>query len=420
MTTGLRPIERAFHGVRVLFIHQNFPGQFVHLAPALQAAGAEVKALGIGGRGIAGIDMRRYTVTERPLLPNHDLGADIEVKLRRASACTQAMQALKAEGFMPSLIVAHPGWGESLFCKDVWPDAKLVAYGEFYYQASGADHGFDPEFDTDGLETLMRLRMRNTALLHAYTAADAILCPTNWQKSVIPQHLQHKVTTIFDGIDTNKLAPDPAARVRLGRGNLLLRPGDPVITFINRNMEPYRGFHVFMRMLPELLTRNPQARVVIVGDDGVSYGARPKGHRTWRAALLHELSGRLPMDRIHFVGRVAYADYVRLLQVSACHVYMTYPFVLSWSCLEAMSVGCLVAASRTTPVLDAIDDGVHGRLVDFFDQPGWVETISDLLKHQQALQPLRQAAQERARREFDLHAVCLPRQLSWLAELTCR
>jgi glycosyltransferase involved in cell wall biosynthesis len=407
----------SFQGVRVLFVHQNFPGQFVHLAPALQAAGAEVRALGIGGRGVAGIDMRRYTVTDKPLLPQNDLGADIEVKLRRASACAQAMLVMQAQGFQPDLVVAHPGWGESLFCKDIWPDAVVVAYGEFYYQAHGADHGFDPEFGSATTRSQMQLRLRNTALLHAYTAADAILCPTNWQKSVLPKELQHKATTIFDGIDTARLAPDAKAVVRLGREGLVLRPGDPVITLINRNMEPYRGFHVFMRMLPELLARNPSAHVVIVGEDGVSYGARPPNHRTWREAMLHEVGARLPMDRLHFVGRVAYADYVRLLQVSACHVYLTYPFVLSWSCLEAMSVGCLVAASRTAPVLDAIEDGVHGRLVDFFDQAGWVHAISQALLQPEIHVAMRQAARARAQQQFDLKTVCLPQQMQWLASL---
>lgn len=408
---------KGLQGLQVLFIHQNFPGQFVHLAPALQTAGAEVKALAIGGRGIKGVDTRRYAVKTKPILPSHDLGADIEVKLRRASACAEAMQALKAEGFQPNIVIAHPGWGESLFCKDIWPHAQLIAYGEFYYQAEGADYGFDPEFSHESVAARMRLRMRNTALLHAYSAADAILCPTLWQKSVLPQELQNKTTTIFDGIDTKLLAPNANATIRLGRSGQIFKVGDPVISFVNRNLEPYRGFHVFMRMLPALLERQPKAHVVIVGEDGVSYGSQPQGQSTWRAALLQEVGAQLPMDRIHFVGRVAYADYLKLLQVSACHVYMTYPFVLSWSCIEALSTGCMVVASRTPPVLDAIDDRKNGRLVDFFDQPGWCDAIAQVLDHGDEVGSLRQAARDRAGQQFDLHTVCLPQQMRWIASL---
>jgi glycosyltransferase involved in cell wall biosynthesis len=409
--------HHSMQGLQVLFIHQNFPGQFVHLAPALQAAGANVKALAIGGRGLKGVDTRRYAVNTKPILSRNDLGADIEVKLHRASACAQAMQALKAEGFHPTLIVAHPGWGESLFCKDIWPNAYLIAYGEFYYQAEGADHGFDSEFSHESALARMQLRVRNTALLHAYTAADAILCPTLWQKSVLPKELQSKVTTIFDGIDTKLLTPNPSATIRLGRDGHIFKSGDPVISFVNRNLEPYRGFHVFMRMLPKLLERQPRAHVVMVGEDGVSYGSRPKNHSTWRAALLQEVGSHLPMDRIHFVGRVAYADYIKLLQVSACHVYMTYPFVLSWSCIEALSTGCMVVASRTQPVLDAIEDGKNGRLVDFFDRTGWCDAIEKVLENSDDVKSIRQAARERACQQFDLHTVCLPQQMQWISSL---
>jgi glycosyltransferase involved in cell wall biosynthesis len=313
--------------MRVLFIHQNFPGQFAHLAQELVRIGCEVKALAIERRRpVAGVDVRHYAFSGEPALRRDDILFDTEVRTRRGLACAAAMQRLAAEGFSPALIVAHPGWGESLFCKDVWPEAVLVAYGEFYYQAQGADHGFDPEFGHDSVHSRMRMRMRNTVLLQAYQAADAILCPTQWQRSRLPAELQSKAAVIFDGIDTRSVRPDEQAFVRLNRAGIQLSRRDSVLTFVNRNLEPYRGFHVFMRALPEILARNPDTHCVLVGGDSVSYGSPPRSHRSWREAMLKEVGHRLPADRVHFVGNVPYSAYLRLLQVSSCHVYLTYPF----------------------------------------------------------------------------------------------
>jgi glycosyltransferase involved in cell wall biosynthesis len=407
----------AFPFRRVLFIHQNFPGQFVHLAPALARMGCEVKALSITGRPVEGVDVHRYAMRAKPTFaPAHPL-ADFEGKALRAGTCAGAMKRLAADGFTPDLIVAHPGWGESLYCKDVWPHAVLVAYGEFYYRVEGGDYAFDPEFSADTLEGRMRLRLKNTMLLHAYAAADAILCPTPWQKSCIPADLQHKTVSIFDGIDTNKVTPDPAATVRLNRAKLVLGRNDRVLTFLNRNLEPHRGFHVFMRALPDIMERNPNAHCVIVGEDSVSYGSPPRNFKSWRDALLQEVGPRLPVGRVHFVGRVGYEDYLRLLQVSTCHVYMTYPFVLSWSCVEALAAGCRVVASDTSPVRDVITDGDNGLLFDFFDRQALVDQVGKVLRDPPQYDAMAARATERARRECDLASVCLPAQLRWLATL---
>jgi glycosyltransferase involved in cell wall biosynthesis len=405
-------------GQRILFIHQNFPGQFPHLAQELVRLGCDVKALAIEKRAAPpGVDVRYYEVRAETRLPRDDIAADTEVKTRRALACAAAMRQLAAEGFRPALIVAHPGWGESLFCKDVWPDAVLVAYGEFYYQADGADHAFDPEFSQATVDSRMRLRMRNTALLHAYQAADAILCPTQWQRSCLPREFQAKTAVIFDGVDTRVVRPEPQAFVRLGRSGLQLRREDSVLTFVNRNLEPYRGFHIFMRALPEILARNPRTHCVLVGDDSVSYGSAPRGHRTWREAMLKEVGGRLPPERIHFVGRVPYADYLRLLQVSTCHAYLTYPFVLSWSCIEALAAGCRVVASATPPVREVITPGHNGLLFDFFDVQGLVRTVGDVLQDPPAWDAMARNAVADARAKYDLESVCKPRQVAWLASL---
>jgi glycosyltransferase involved in cell wall biosynthesis len=327
------------------------------------------------------------------------------------------MRKLDAEGFRPDLILSHPGWGENLFCRDIWPDAVLVAYGEFYYRGQGGDYGFDPEFSKDTPEGRMRLRLRNTALLHSYSAADGILCPTPWQRSCLPDDVQHKAVTIFDGIDTQLARPDPAATIGLGRSKVTLTRKDSVLTFVNRNLEPHRGFHIFMRALPQILERNPTTRCVLVGEDSVSYGEAPKGFRSWREAMMREVGARLPQDRIHFVGRVPYADYLRLLQVSTCHVYMTYPFVLSWSCVEALAIGCRVVASDTAPVRDVITHGENGLLFDFFDGAALTERVTEVLQDPSRFDGMAAEATRRARRDYDLESVCKPRQLAWLASL---
>ncbi len=243
----------------------------------------------------------------------------------------------------------------------------------------------------------------------ALSDADRGVAPTEWQASRFPPALRRKIAVAHEGIDTDLVRPWPGAAVRLNQGGLVLRPGDEVVTFVNRNLEPHRGFHVFMRALPAILARRPRAQVVIVGGDGTSYGPPPGGGRCWREAMLAE---RLDLSRVHFVGRVPYPALVRLLQVSAAHVYLTYPFVLSWSMLDAMSAGALVVGSRTPPVEEVISHGRNGLLVDFHDADALAEVVAGTLAVPGQFSPLRRAARETVRTRYDLRRVCLP---AWLA-----
>jgi glycosyltransferase involved in cell wall biosynthesis len=397
---------------RFLFIHQNFPGQFGNLARELARLGHEVVALGIHTRDVPGVRCLRYG-PKPPARPSDVAAArDFESKVVRGLACAQAMDQLKREGFVPDSIVAHPGWGEALFCKDIWPAVRLLIFAEFYYSTAGTDYAFDPEFTHDDTAARARLRLKNSVLLHALSAADGGYAPTHWQQRQIPPEYRARFDVIFDGIDTGRVAPNPRADVRLGRDGLTLRAGDEVLTFVNRNLEPYRGFHVFMRALPEILRRRPQAHALIIGRDDVSYGSKPADGRSWRQVMLAEVGAALPLDRVHFVGALPYADYLRVLQVSRCHVYLTYPFVLSWSCLEAMSAGCLVVGSRTAPVEEVIEHGANGLLVDFFDVPGWVDQVTTALARPQAHRALTAQARRSVVERYDLRAHCLPRQVA--------
>ena len=400
---------------RFLFVHQNFPGQFGNVARELAGLGHEVVALGISVREIPGVRCLRYTVAAPERSAAMAVARDFETQLARGQACADAMERLRSEGFVPDVIVAHPGWGEALFCKDVWPGARLLIFAEFYYSTDGADVGFDPEFGAPNLLGQRRLRLKNTVHLHAMAAADGGYTPTAWQQQQIPLPFRSNFEVIFDGIDTPLVRPDAGASIQLSRGPVSLRPGDEVLTFVNRNLEPYRGFHVFMRALPEILRRRPNARCVIVGGDDVSYGSKPRSGKHWREVLLAEVGADLPIDRVHFLGRVPYRDYLRILQVSACHVYLTYPFVLSWSCLEAMSAGCVVVGSRTAPVQEIIRHGENGLLVDFFDRQALADQVVGVLAQPGRYRALTVQARQTVVERYDLRSICLPRQLQLIA-----
>ncbi|MDX5401634.1 MAG: glycosyltransferase, partial [Rhodobacterales bacterium] len=217
--------------------------------------------------------------------------------------------------------------------------------------------------------------------------------------------------------DCDRLAPNPAACFTLPDGRQL-RPGDEVLTFVNRNLEPYRGYHIFLRALPQVLAARPQAQVVIVGGNEVSYGQPPKDGGSWKDVFLDEVKDRLDLSRVHFVGKLPYDRLVDLIHVSRAHAYLTYPFVLSWSMVEAMAAGALVIGSNTAPVAEVIQDGVNGRLVDFFDVKGWSKVLTDALARPEAYLPMRDKARAMVRDRYDLRSVCLPRQIDLLTRLS--
>ncbi len=384
--------------MRILFVHQNFPGQYRHLAASL-AAEHEVVGLGDAAnlRGkppLAGVRRVGYDFAAadkgaapwRPLRP-------LDAALRRAVVVARAAEGLKSEGFVPDVVCVHPGWGEGILLRDVWPDARTIGYFEFFYRPSGSDVGFDPEFSRGGVDASLIVRGRNVivrgrnaALLLGMAACDAGVSPTHWQHRQLPDAFQRRCEVIHDGIDCTAVRPDPAAAIRLKRERLRLTRADEVVTYAVRNLEPYRGFHVFMRALPELLRRRPRAHVLIVGGNETSYSPRPAGARTWKATLMAEVGARLDI------------------------VYLTYPFVLSWSCLEAMAAACPIVASRTPPVEEVIDDGQQGLLVDFFDQEALLATIGRQLDRRDEARAMGERARLRVLERYDLTTVCLPRQ----------
>jgi glycosyltransferase involved in cell wall biosynthesis len=299
--------------MQILFVHQNFPGQFKHLAPALAAKpGHTVVALTmrqIDSRQWQGVHIVRYAPKTGSQPGVHPWLRDFDTKVIRGEACFRAALQLREQGFQPDVIIAHPGWGESLFLKQVWPQARLGLYCEFYYLLQGGDIGFDPEFPTrDADGEACRVEMRNLNNAVHMPLADAAISPTHWQASTFPEPFRSRISVIHDGIDTELVAPDDSVALQLGE--LKLSRQDEVITFVNRNLEPCRGYHVFMRALPELLRRRPHARVLITGGDGVSYGAAPTNGQTWKQIYIDEAHAQHPdMDwsRVHFLGQIPYA-----------------------------------------------------------------------------------------------------------------
>jgi glycosyltransferase involved in cell wall biosynthesis len=405
--------------MKALFVHQNGLGQFRHLAQHLAADNAnQIVSLSINKPKfeVPGLGLVQYRPT-RGNTPNAPtLIADFEAKVIRAEACAGAAQQLRQRGFTPDVILCHPGWGEHIFLREVWPDAKILMFMEFFYRTQGYDAGFDPEFDRKTEGAISRLRVKNANLLMALDVMDWAYAPTHWQKSALPAAYHDRTSVIFDGIDTGFITPEPGARFTLPDGRVLSE-GDEVLTFVNRNMEPYRGFHIFMRALPAIQKARPDAITVIVGGEDVSYGAKPKDAPSWKAKMLAEVGDRLDMRRLVFTGPLAYGDYRQLLRVSRAHAYLTYPFVLSWSMLESMAAECLVVGSTTPPVLEVLEPGVTGLGVDFFDIDGWARTLTDALARPAEFAPLRKAARRKIVSTYDLTTICLPQQVRLLDDL---
>lgn len=398
--------------VNVLFVHQNFPGQYRHLPVALSRA--DYKCCSIGGPASAGLRELphvRYQLPSSAGGAPHPWAADLNIKCQRAQAVAACVRKLVVEGFKPDLVIGHPGWGELLAIKDVLPKVPVLHHLEFVYQLYGADVGFDPEFSSQDWHAAALFRLRRAPQLLAFHDLDHAWAPTRWQASTAPEQFRSSVTVIHEGIDTAGIRPLASAHVELRRAGLCFRVGDEVVSFVARHLEPYRGFHVFMRMLPRLQALRPGCHVVIVGGDGVSYGSPPAGGGSWKQALLKESQGHLDLSRVHFVGRVPHSVLHNLFQVSACHVYLTYPFVLSWSLLEAMSCGAVVVGSATPPVQEVIEHGSNGLLVDFFDAVGLANAVADVLTAPSSYAHLGQAARQTVQQRYDLQSVCLPQQL---------
>lgn len=385
----------------VLFVHNNFPAQFRSLAEALVAKGVPCAAIAQqhGGEGVPGVPWIRYALprgSTEGILP---LAVRAEADLLRGSMALEAAKRAASQGFTPDVIIGHTGWGETVLLKEVWPQARQVLYPEFFYAGHGLDIGFDTEFKPVTEPAILLGTTKNAISALSLTKADAIVCPTPFQASTLPKVFQPLVRVIHEGIDVEAIRPAPAEPFALDDGRVL-PPGAPVVTHVNNNMEPLRGLHIFARALPRLMAEVPDAQVILIGQTsshGYS-GAAPDG-RTWTDVCFDGVE--IDRSRTHFLGRVPHARMLAALRLSTAHVYYSYPFVLSWSLAESMASGCYVIGSDTAPLRDAIEDGVNGRLLPFFDPAALSEALIAACREPGRSAPMREAARRTAERLFD-------------------
>ena len=365
--------------MKFLFVHQNFPGQFLHLLRHLaQQDVHEIFFITETNRNhIPGVRKLAYAVRP-PSSRTHFDAADFEAAMRRAAAVAELAVKLRDAGFEPDVIIGHEGWGETLNLADVWPRAPRIGYREYFYHLDGADVGFDPEFPTPPA-LAARIRAKNAVGLLALIGPDPGVTPTLWQRSLYPRWAQPAIAVVPEGVDLDLCRPSVAARAQpFGLGTIRVAPGERLVTYVARELEPYRGFHVLMRALPAILAARPDVQVACLGGDGVSYGL-PPSHGTWRERLWAEAGGALDPARVHFPGKVPYADHIRLLQRSDVHVYLSYPFIPSWSLREALACGCAVVAGDTAAIAEFVQDGVTGTLTPALDPAALAARVLGLL-----------------------------------------
>jgi glycosyltransferase involved in cell wall biosynthesis len=321
------------------------------------------------------------------------------------------MLALKSQGFVPDLVYGHSGWGPTLFVKDVFPDSKLMCYFEWFYWAHGSDADFDPA-DPLSPDDEAKIRVKNAPILMDLYSCDWGLSPTKWQKSQFPHEFQRKMSAMHDGVDTEFFKPNPGAKLVLP--NLDLSGADEVVTYVSRGMEPYRGFPEFIESIAYLQEKRPNCHVVVVASERVCYGKSLPNGQTYKEQMLAKVP--LDMSRVHFVGTLPYGQYLKVLQASDAHIYLTRPFVLSWSMIESMSTGCVVVGSDTAPVREVIRDGENGFLVDFFSPKQIADRVHDILEHPTRMAHIRDNARKTVLENY-AHSVLLPRHIELMQEV---
>ncbi|MCE8519021.1 glycosyltransferase family 4 protein [Ruegeria pomeroyi] len=400
--------------MKILFVHQNMPGQYRELVQWLAAQGGH-ELVFLTQRSpaprIPGVRTVVYKPHHKPAKGAYGLSKTWEEAAGAGFGAAMAARDLEREaGFRPDIVLGHTGWGELLFFKQIWPDVPLLGFFEYFYISEGGLVGFDPD-DKPSEHSPFLLEARNAVPYANIQHVDLGHVPTRWQRDVFPASFHDKFYTCHDGIRTDLLHPDPQVQLGLGRVDRPLTRNDEVFTYLARNLEHARGFHIFMRALPKILRARPRARVLILGGNEVSYGRKSRHEGGLRAEMEAEVGGELDWERVHFLGRVPYDKFRQIVQLSRCHIYLTMPFVLSWSLLEAMSMQATVVASDVAPVREAVSHGETGLLVDFFDHGALADQVIDVLANPEAHAHLGPAARAHVVEKYDFLTRCLPEHL---------
>ncbi|MCS6958933.1 MAG: glycosyltransferase family 4 protein [Pseudanabaenaceae cyanobacterium SKYGB_i_bin29] len=405
--------------MRVLFLHPNFPAQFRHVATLLGRDPKNQLVFGTKTENnlqISGVLKVMYQVAREPSPQTHHYVRTLEGAVLQGQGVYRMCEDLKRKGFYPDLVYAHSGWGPSLYVKDIFPKAAHLSYFEWYYNARGADADFDPS-EPLSADDYLRIRTKNAPILMDLGHCDWGISPTYWQRSQFPEVFHPRITVLHDGVDTEYFKPKPGAKLVLPDKNLDLSHVDELVTYVARGMEPYRGFPQFIETLGILLARRPYCHAVIVGENRVCYGKAAPAGTTYKDMMLEKVP--LDMSRVHFTGGLPYGQYLQVIQASSVHVYLTRPFVLSWSMIEAMSAGCLVLGSDTEPVREVIEDGKNGLLVDFFSPEKIADRIEEVLDHPDRYAQIRQKARETVLERYS-HHLLLPKHIKLMEAVANR
>lgn len=404
--------------MKILLVHQNMPGQYRELLDWLIAQGEHELVFLTQRRNFPEMPGVRKVVYQRHHGPDdkaYGLSRTWEEAAGYGYGAAQAAAQLRDAGFVPDIILGHTGWGELLFMKQVLPDVPILGFFEYYYRTVGGPVGFDPE-DPPGPATPFLLHARNAVPNTNLHVVDRGLAPTRWQRDCFPQVFHDKLYVCHDGIRTDRLKPDAGVSLSLGRVGRITRD-DEIFTYIARNMERTRGFHTFMRALPQIQAARPNARVLVVGGSGTSYGKASQDEGGFRAEMEREVGHLIDWDRVHFLGQVPYGDYKKIVQISRCHIYLTMPFVLSWSLLESMAMQATVVASDVAPVREAITHGETGLLVDFLKPEALAAQVSEVLADPAKFAHLGRAARKHVVQEYDFLTKCLPEHVAQINAL---
>ncbi|HEX3347356.1 MAG TPA: glycosyltransferase [Acetobacteraceae bacterium] len=390
--------------MRYLFVHQNFPGQYLHVVRHL-LTNPENDIVFISEPNqnhLQGVRRVSYQVPKYPQDPIHPNARDYEVAARRADIVARTAENVKRLGFTPDIVVGHHGWGELLNLVDVWPRAPILGYFEFYYQTVGQDVGYDAEFPIEP-ERFARIRAMNIVNHLALGLEQHGQTPTHWQHERYPLWARHLMKVVPEGARLDLCKPDPSVRKQpFTIGNLTIQPNEKLVTYVSRNLEPYRGFHTMMRALPYILGERADTRVIMIGGDEVSYGARLVD-TTWREHFQKELAGKYDESRVLLPGQIPYETYRTMLQRSDAHVYLTYPFVASWSLREAMACGCAIVAADVDPVAEFITHDETGILTSGLDAPLLARRVLEILEDGKLSRRLRTAARRYAEAHLDMN-----------------
>jgi len=404
--------------MKILFVHQNMPGQYKYLCRSFAEDPKNVVVFLTKPKSanIPGVHKVEYKTRREPTPGVHHYIIGLERAIIQGQEVWRACRKLRdEEGFVPDVVVAHPGWGDTLYIKDVYPEVPLLSFFEFYYHSHGVDVNFDPSFPS-GLDDAARVRTKNLTNLLNLECADWGVSPTFWQHSLHPEPFQNRISVLHDGVDTEYCTPKEDTTIELTRGKKIGRK-DEIITYIARNFEPYRGFPTFMKAAEILHKERPNCQIVAVGADDVSYGRKlPKG-KTWRHIMMEQVT--LDKERIHFTGNISYANLIDLFRVSSAHIYLTYPFVLSWSMLEAMSTGVALVGSRTAPVEEVVRDGHNGLLADFFSPEDVAAKVISILEHKDKMQEMRTNARQTVVDKFAISKL-LPLHVDLVKDVAAR